>query len=32
MGECAWWTKEVGESEGEGEGFEKEMAMKGWLG
>lgn len=35
MGECAWWTKEVGDcgsSDGEGEELEKEMAMKGWLG
>jgi len=32
MGECAWWTKEVGESGSEGEGFERELAMKGWLG
>ncbi|KAG4438660.1 hypothetical protein IFR05_005841 [Cadophora sp. M221] len=30
MGECAWWTKEV--REGDGEEFEKEMLLKGWLG
>lgn len=30
MGECAWWTKEVRETEGDREGFEKEMLLKGW--